>query len=172
MSLTAAMTDAPATAKITLRTADQYTMWKARVTDACWAATHKDPFQIKDDDCKAALKDFDAAQEQKSKAKKGDAPTGPPDWVGKMWMIITGSLHDDIYRKVSHIQRGYIASLLLEIQQALVVNNAEDVPPLMLELYGGTMQKDAGNDLQSWISFLMERVDKLAFLHKVVERTN
>jgi hypothetical protein len=38
-----------------------------------------------------------------------------------------------------------------------------------LELYGGTMQKDCGCELQTWINFIVERAGKLSFLKKPVE---
>ena len=44
MSLTAAMTET--SPKMLLKTADQYLVWKSRVSDACWAATHRDPFAV------------------------------------------------------------------------------------------------------------------------------
>jgi hypothetical protein len=170
MSLTSAMTESSTLkCSVLLRTADQYPIWKSRVTDACWAATHKDVFAITDEDCKIAVGDFEAAATAKMAKKKGEAPVGPPDWVGKCWMIITSALHDDVYSKISHVRRGAIQSLLGEIQQALVVNNMEEVAPLRLELYGGTMQKDANNDLQTWISFMKERSNKLTFLKKPVD---
>ena len=40
---------------VTLRTADQYDMWKSRVADSCWAVARKDVFKVTDDECKAAL---------------------------------------------------------------------------------------------------------------------
>ena len=79
---------------------------------------------------------YEDATEKKAKAKKAERIEGPPDWVGKCWMVITASLHDDVYRKVNHVRRGAVATLLTEIQHALVVNNLEEVQPLRLELYG------------------------------------
>ena len=155
--------------KMLLKTADQYLVWKSRVSDACWAATHRDPFAVEDTDCKRGLDAYIAAQETRVKAAKGDAPEGPQDWVGKCWLIITSSLHDDLYRKVSHVNRGSIQSLLAEINHALVLNQADSVQPLRLEIYGATMQKDCGSDLQTWISYLQERANKLKFLKKPVE---
>ena len=106
MSLMAATTET--SPKMLLKTADQYLVWKSRVSDACWAATHRDPFAVDDTDCKRGLDAYIAAQETRVKAAKGDAPEGPQDWVGKCWLIITSSLHDDLYRKVSHVNRGSI----------------------------------------------------------------
>ena len=71
-----------------------------------------------------------------------------------------------MYRKVNHVPRGHIQFLLTEISHALSVSNAEEVQPLRLELYGATMQKDCGNDLQLWINYIMERGNKLSFLKK------
>jgi len=62
-----------------------------------------------------------------------------------------------------------IASLISNIRHTLVVNNLEEVPPLRLELYGGSMQKDCGSDLQAWVNFVMERAQKLAFLKHAVK---
>jgi hypothetical protein len=172
MSLQDNMTqDSAHKCSVVLKTADQYDMWKARVTDACWAACHRNVFDLSDNDCKTGLALYDEAAERKAKSKKGDTDlvVGPPDWVGKCWIIITQSLHDDVYRKVSHIPRGAIRSLLLEVGHALVVNNLEEVPPLRLELYGGTMQKDCGSDLQTWVNFIYERANKLAFLKHAVQ---
>jgi hypothetical protein len=84
------------------------------------------------------------------------------------WTILTTSLHDDVYRKVNHVARGHIKSLLDEVAHALVVNNLEEVQPLRLELYGATMQKDCANDLQLWINFIVERGNKLDFLKKTI----
>ncbi len=67
-----------------------------------------------------------------------------------------GLLHDDLYRRVHHVQRGMIPLLLSEISHALVVANLEDVPLLRLELYQGSMQP-AGGDLQAWVNFIMEQ---------------
>ena len=162
------MSETAAKCSIVLKTADQYDLWKARVSDACWAATHKNLFDVSDEDCKATLAAFEDAAERKAKAKKPDEVVqGPQDWVAKCWMIVTGSLHD-VYRKVCQVPRGFLCSLLKEISHALVVNNLEEVAPLRLELYGATMQKDAGNDLQTWITFLLERANKLGFLKKPV----
>ena len=82
---------------------------------------------------------------------------------------MTASLHDEVYRKVNHVSRGLLKTLLTEISHALVVSNLEDVSPLRLELYGATMQKDCGCDLQVWVNFIVERAGKLNFLKKPVE---
>jgi hypothetical protein len=100
------------------------------VADVCWAATNKDVFQVTDDECKAQLQLLDDLKEE---IKSRDT------WVAKCWTIVTASLHDDIYRKVSHSPRGLLQSLLKEISHALVVNNMEEVAPLRLELYQGNM---------------------------------
>ena len=92
------------------------------------------------------------------------------EWVSKCWTILTASLHDDVYRKVNHVQRGCIKSLLDEVAHALVVDNLEEVPVLRMELYGATMQKDCANDLQLWINFIVERGNKLDFLKKTVSQ--
>ena len=87
------------------------------------------------------------------------------DWVGRCWMILTSSLHDELYIKVSpHVTHGYIKKLLTEIDASLVVNTWEDAQPVRLELYGASMQKDCDSDLQTWVSFLHQKSSKLAFL--------
>jgi hypothetical protein len=91
---------AETSAKILLKTADQYLVWKSRVSDACWAATHRDPFAVDDPDCKRGVDAYIASQEARAKAAKNEAPEGPQDWVGKCWLIITTLLHD-LYLKVS-----------------------------------------------------------------------
>ena len=152
----AVSTAVPARCAVILRTADQYDIWRNRVGDACWAATCKDVFSITDEQCKVAIQELEQKTDKKS------------EWVGKCWTIITSSLHDDVYRKVNHVARGFIKSLLDEVAHALVVNNMEEVQPLRLELYGATMQKDCGNDLQLWINYIVERGNKLEFLQKKV----
>src|SRR6185437_1566988 len=113
-----------------LKTADQYQIWKARVTDVCWVATHRNVFELTDDDCVAGLKEYEP--EQKTD-KSGKEAKKPEDWVGRCWMIITASLHDEVYLKVNHVRRGLIQSLLAEINSALVINNLEEVQPLRME---------------------------------------
>jgi hypothetical protein len=147
---------------VLLKTADQYDIWKARVSDACWCATLKDVFTVSDEECKASIAALEA-KDQKDKHLH--------EWVGKCWTVVTASLHDDVYRKVNHVSRGLIKSLLTEISHTLVVSNLEEVGPLRLELYGGTMQKDCGCELQTWINFIVERAQKLNFLKKAVEET-
>ncbi len=132
--------------KITLRTADQYHIWKARIAAACWSVAKRNIFAVTDTQCSEAV-----AGEEKT------------DWVGKSWLLITSSLHDELFMKVSHVEHGLIASLLGEIRESLLVNIAEDVQPLRLELYGATMA-NTGSDLQSFISFIVTRKDKLSFL--------
>jgi hypothetical protein len=145
---------------IVLRTADQYDMWKARVGDVCWSATGKDIFAVTDEQCKAVLAVFeDPAAEKKAGT----------EWLAKCWNLVSNSLHDDVYRKVTHVSRGLLQTLLLEISHALVVNNLEEVPALRLELYGASMQKQGECDLQAWVSFIVERAAKLNFLKKPVD---
>ena len=145
---------------LVLKTSDQYDLWRSRVGDTCWAATMKDIWSLNEGECERALGEL-THPDQKTPHVHA--------WVGKCWSIITSSLHDDVYRKVSHIPRGKIPSLLAEIAFALQRDGAEEVAPLRLQLYGATMTKDAGNDLQLWISYLIERRDKLHFLKKPIE---
>lgn len=137
-----------------LKTADQYDVWRGRIADACWATTGMDLFAIDDDDCDTAILGFAGGDAEEKKLY---------DWVNKLWMLVTGSLHDDLYKRVSHVRRGMLPDLLKEISHALVVSNLEEVPVLRLELYSGTMQS-AGNDLQNWINYIVERASKLSFL--------
>jgi hypothetical protein len=109
MSLMASQMDSPLKCPVVLRTADQYPSWKQRVTTACWAATHRNVFTITDDECKTALKEH---EESKGKSKSGE------DWVAKCWLIITLSLHEELFSKVSHVTPGYIQTLLTEINAA------------------------------------------------------
>ena len=156
---------------MTLRTADQYHLWKARTHAACWAATRLDVFSIADDDCKQLNQNFLSAVEDKpSKDGKSAARDSRIDPIGKCWTIITSSLHDDLFLKLVHVEPGKIATLMAEIRSALMVNMAEDVQPIRLELYSANMQRDCNNDLQSFIAYIIQRRDKLQFLkYKVPE---
>ena len=132
--------DRSAEAKIPLlQTADQYLAWKTRVFDKCWAVTGHDIAETTDAECTAALK---TAAETKDASKRDN-------WVSTCWLIITSSLHDDLLLKLT-TKRGMLASLMTEINAALLINSAEEVQPLRLELYGATMQKDGNSDLQSY----------------------
>src|SRR5689334_18467396 len=66
------------------------------------------------------------------------------EWVSKCWLIITSSLHDDLLLKLT-TKRGCIASLMTEIAAALLINNAEEIQPLRLELYGAGLSSRRGN---------------------------
>ena len=74
---------------VLLRTADQYDMWKNRVADARARMCSSPPTT--------------------------SAKLPSSEWVSKCWTILTASLHDDVYRKVNHVQRGCIKSLLDEV---------------------------------------------------------
>jgi hypothetical protein len=141
-----------------LRTADQYLAWRTRVADKCWAISGRDILSVADDVCQKAMT---VALESPNFVQL--------NWVGKCWLTITGALHDDLLIKVAHVQRGHIHSLLAEISAALLVNSAEEVQPLRLELYGATMQKDCNSDLQTYIAYILQREKKLAFHKKPVE---
>ena len=69
--------------KTLLRTADQYPIWKQRLRAVCWGCVKQDIFDVTDDQCVAAINAF-----EKSEGK---------DWVGKSWMMLTNSLHDDLF---------------------------------------------------------------------------
>lgn len=88
---------------VILKTADQYEIWKSRVSDACWCATTKNVFSISDDECKhaiAVLEDADAKADSKA----------PAEWVGKCWTIITASLHDEVYSQITHVSFDEVAA--------------------------------------------------------------
>src|SRR4051794_27428702 len=107
MSLTAMdISSAAASSKcpVTLRTSDQYDLWKSRVADS-----RKDVFTVTDEECKKALASLEEAEE------KSGNNVAPFLWVGKCWSIITTSLHDDLYRKLNSVPRGLVATMLKEI---------------------------------------------------------
>ena len=93
---------------VILKTADQYDIWKNRVTDACCTMN---VFNLTDEDCSRAMDEFVEAKEAGEKKQ---------NWVATCWQIITTSLHDDVYRKVSQSPRGGIETLLKNIGHALV----------------------------------------------------
>ena len=129
--------------KVMLRTADQYPLWKARINSACWSATRISVFAVSDEDCSKASANFANGYEKR-------------DWVGKCWIIVTSALHDELFLKLAHVEQGHIATLMSEIRAALLVNIAEDIQPLRLELYAASMLAN-GCDLQSYISFIVQR---------------
>src|SRR5690348_2259216 len=145
MSLTndtsAAVAVARPAVSVILRT-DQYHLWKARVSTACWSATRAEVFAVSDDDCDKASRAYAAGE-------------GKTDWVGRCWSIVTNALHDELFLKLAHVKQGHLASLMIEIRAALLVNIAEDIQPLRLELYAANMQS-CSNDLQSYISFIIQ----------------
>ena len=143
-----------------LRTSDQYEAWVAKITDKCWAKTGKDIFTITDAACVAALTKLHAES-------KTAAEVSQHGWVTTCWSSITKSLHEEIMIKVSHVERGHIASLLKEIASALTVYNTDEVGILRLELFGATMEK-CNSDLQSFISYIQLRQRKLKFLKKAL----
>ena len=83
--------------KTLLRSTDQFQLWKARVTAACWSSARRDIFTVTDDQCIEAI----------NAAEKGEQKN---DWVGKSWLILINSLHDDLFIKVAHIEQGHIAA--------------------------------------------------------------
>ena len=163
MSLTSA-TDS--SAKIILRTADQYHLWKARVHAACWAATRLRVFDLKDQDCIALMDNFKPKGKGGDESKIGEKADGPysRDVIGKAWSIVTQSLHDELFIKLIHVEQGLIGSLMEEIRSALLINISEDIQPLRLEIYAASMQRDCNNDLQTFIAYIVQRRDKLRFL--------
>src|SRR6478672_7585225 len=108
-------------AKAPLRTTDQYPLWKFRITAACWAVARRDIFDLTDDHCLDAVNAFE----------RGDTKI---DWVGKCWLLLINSLHDDLFLRVAHVEQGCIASFLTEIRAALLVNTPHEIQPLRIEL--------------------------------------
>ena len=99
MSLNVLPDEARNPVRITFRTIDQYSVWRARVHNYCWATTRRDVFSVTDDQRVEATNAFE----------KGESKH---DWVGKAWITINSSLHDDLFMKVCHIEQGHLASLL------------------------------------------------------------
>ena len=132
-----------------LRTADQYELWQARVTDACYGVAGRDIFTLSASDVKVAIDDV-------TKTKN--------EWLPKCWTLLRNSLHDELFVKVKHVSRGMIPELLAEIRTALLVDSADEIQPLKVELYSATM-RSCGNDLQTYIAYFKQRLGKLKF-HK------
>ena len=82
-----------------LKTADQCELWKARICAKCFFSTHHDPFLVKDEDC---IRDMNPVAEGEILAARP-----PLEWVGRMWLIIIGSLHDDLFIKLTHVQHAF-----------------------------------------------------------------
>lgn len=150
--------DAVTLPKVVLRTADQYTLWKERVAACCWAATRLDVFTLTDAQCEEMAGESDEKKSDKERQDK----------IGKCFIIITSLLSDEIFVKVAHIEKGKLASLIAEIRATLAVNSVEDINPLRVELYSASMARDCQNDLQTYISYIISRKDKLAFLKSEV----
>jgi hypothetical protein len=161
MSLRALQTSAEeGLPKVVLCSAEQYSLWKQRVSTICWAQTRLDIFSLSDVECDAHLKAHD---DSKGKGKEKEV-----DVIGRCWATITSLLSDELFLKVSHVKKGHVASLLFEIQASLQVATLDDVQPLRVDLYGADMVRDCKNDLQTFISFLLSKRDKLAFLKSPV----
>ena len=124
---------------VILRTADQYELWKCRIHATCWAKTKISIFEVKAEECLLERKDKD---KDKDKDKSGKKDKEQDDWVGKCWMLISRSLHNELFVKVAHVQAGNIPALLEEIRMALLVNMTTDEQTTKLELccYGSVWQ--------------------------------
>ena len=94
----------------------------------CWAKTNVSIFDVKAEECVLERKD----KNKKDKDKEDD-------WVGRCWMLISKSLHNDLFVKVAHVQAGNIPALLEEIRMSLLVNMTSDAQAIKLELYSCTM---------------------------------
>jgi len=62
---------------------------------------------------------------------------------------------------VQHIKRGLIHSLLTEIHKCVLLGATEDIVPTRIALYGATMEKEGAGDLQTFISYIKTRQNKL-----------
>ena len=133
-----------------LRTADQYNLWKARVSSACWTVAPQNIFEVTDAQCVDAT----------VAAERGELKN---DWVGKCWTVLINSLYDDIFMKIAHIEHGHIKALIVEIHAALLIDSSEDGQILRVELYSTSMAT-CGNDLQSYIASIIQIYDKHSFL--------
>jgi hypothetical protein len=142
--------------RVILKSADQYDLWSTRIAGECWSATRMEVFEVTNEQCDAC--DREVRSEASGKEKKGQHSI---DWVAKCWMLITSAIHDDLFVKLKHVPRGNIPLLLQEIRTALMVDSVEDPSTLRVELYSSSMQKDCGSDLQSYISYIKTRVNKL-----------
>jgi hypothetical protein len=167
-----------------LRTPDQYHLWLARITDLCWAHTKIDITTVKDVDCeiKSAASSSSttaAASSGSSRGASRSSRTGDTEddektlapWVQKCWLLITTSLHDDVYLKVQHIKRGQISSLLSEIFKCVMLGAQEEVVPTRIGLYGATMAREGGGDLQTFIAYIKTKQNKLQALGDPLKET-
>jgi hypothetical protein len=152
--------------KLKLQSADQYHLWLARITDLCWAYTKIDINTILDTDCekKSAGRPSKGSPDEEEK-------NGSAQWVGRCWLLITTSLHDDVYLKVQHIKRGAIQSLMAEIRKSVLISSVEEVVPTRIKLYGATMEKEGGGDLQTFISYIKTKQNKLTALGDPLKET-
>lgn len=140
--------------RLLLRAAENYDVWRARIDNECWAATHLSIFTLTDAECLERVTAFD----------KGEHKTPQMDLIGQCWKLIFNSLHDELLVKLVHVRQGCISSLLREIRSALLVAMADDVQPIRIELYSASMTKEGNCDLQTYISYILLRRDKLKFL--------
>ena len=105
-----------------------------------------------------------AARGRRAPDADDDEKGGLPPWVQRCWILITSSLHDEIYLKVQHIKRGLIQSLLSEIHKCVLLGATEEIVPTRINLYGATMDKEGAGDLQTFISYLKTKQNKLLAL--------
>jgi hypothetical protein len=110
-----------------LRTADQFPAWKERMTVRCWAIINKNVFDLSNADCKATMKTLD----QKDPSKR-------EDWITRVWVILSTSLHDDLLLRVVHIEPGLVHSLIREVETALQVHEPNEAQTLRIELYSAS----------------------------------
>ena len=109
-------TDTPL--KIILKTGEQYNIWKARISSACWALTRADVFSLTDEQCVQMMEARDAAEGKD--VRGGFAPD--IYIIGKCWSVLTSHLSDDLFLKTAHVKKGHIATLIAEIRASLAVS--------------------------------------------------
>src|SRR5690349_3773284 len=86
--------------RVILRSAENYDIWRIRVSAECWAATRKELFEISQEQVDAFNSEIKTAPTKKDK-------TGLDyDWVTQIWGILTTSLHDELLLKTRHITKG------------------------------------------------------------------
>jgi hypothetical protein len=119
-------------------------------------------FTLTDGRCDELIKFYDEA-----KAKDKDQLHARVDVIGKCWTILTSTLSDELFLKTSHVGKGKINSLISEIRASLSVSTIDDIQPLRVELYSASM-RDCDNDLQTYVSFIISKREKLSFLQCAV----
>jgi hypothetical protein len=127
------------------------------MTLRCWVIINKNVFDLSNADCKAAMKTLD----QKDPSKR-------EDWITRVWVILSTSLHDDLLLRVVHIEPGLVHSLIREVETALQVHEPNEAQTLRIELYSASMVKDAESDLQLYVSYIQQKQRRLHLYDKAL----